>query len=477
MIHPFIAENFAIKAILTLHEHQNAPADVVLLDLSDSPMAAVADLLDVTNCQMIHAGPDAILKIILLTQLHFGLDETNQMSPKTTTITTSQHQKQQQRQRVDIPCCPVCLYRIDPVRLGTPVPPNLHMCSKFCQQPSLIAAADASTPRSACPRQRLLQPWPPPSHCVACHCIQTYWKEQGDSSDLFCCQCAMQETLWVCLTCGFVGCGRYSKKHAAEHFVESNHPYSLELATLRTWDYVTGEFVHRIDLLECASSPPLIHPWIRRSGSRSVPQVDPCSTFATNNNSTCRPPLLPPHPHDEKTPKKATLIGEEYEALLQSALEDQAQHYEGEIMRLRAALAEEQVDAESMTVQESQEIESIKDDIGELRTEIDQVGRQLLDLQAQEAGHRATSQRLLREQQVSQDVLKNIREESAREHLHGKTQVEELEQQIADLTANQRMRDQFSHNEELLNAQIFGASAADPKSIKKGKKSRRFVRK
>jgi hypothetical protein len=38
-------------------------------------------------------------------------------------------------------------------------------------------------------------------------------------------------------------------------------------------------------------------------------------------------------PNTEKTPEKATMIGEEYEALLQSALEDQAQHYEGEIMR------------------------------------------------------------------------------------------------------------------------------------------------
>lgn len=291
----------------------------------------------------------------------------------------------------------------------------------------------------------------------------------------------MQETLWVCLTCGFVGCGRYSNKHAAEHFLKSRHPHSLELATLRIWDYVTGEFAHRMDLLECSSSPPLVFPWIRRPRSASRSAAAPPLPPMDNNNrpsSLAGRPPLPPNVHDEKSPKKATMIGEEYEALLQSALEDQAQHYEGEIMRLRAALTEEQVDAESMSRDELDQIERIKTEIQTLRSEIDGVGRQLLDSQAQEAGHRATSQRLLREQQVSQQVLKKIQQESAAEHEQGAMQVEEFELQIADLTANQQMRDQFSHSEELANAQIFGTTVAEePKTLKKGKKLRRFFRK
>jgi hypothetical protein len=183
-----------------------------------------------------------------------------------------------------------------------------------------------------------------------------------------------------------------------------------------------------------------------------------------------------PGPNTEKSPKKATMIGEEYEALLQSALEDQSQHYEGEIMRLRATLTAEQVDAESMTKEELEEIESIRKEIAERRAEIDRISRELLDSQAQEAGYRATSQRLLREQQVSQDLLKKIREDSSREHAQGNMQVEELELQIADLTANFRMRDQFSG--ELSNAQIYGTTGNEAKPNKKGgKKSRRFFRK
>lgn len=185
---------------------------------------------------------------------------------------------------------------------------------------------------------------------------------------------------------------------------------------------------------------------------------------------------------ESKTPKKATMIGEEYEALLQSALEEQAQHYEGEITHLRARLTAENVDQSTVTADEGREIESLQTEIANLRSEIDRVSRELVDSQAQEAGHRATSQRLLREQQVVQEVLLKIRTETSTEHEEGKMQVEELEQQIADLAANQRMRDQFSQDEELQQAQIWGTANnnnSNNKSNKKsnGKKTRRFFRK
>jgi len=177
---------------------------------------------------------------------------------------------------------------------------------------------------------------------------------------------------------------------------------------------------------------------------------------------------------DEKTPKKATMIGEEYEALLQSALEEQAQHYEGEITSLRAKLTAEQVDQNTMTAAEAAEIDNLKKGIALLRENIGMAGKDLLDWQAQEAGHRATSQRLLREQRVTQDLLTQIREEAAAEHEQGRLQIEELEQQIADLKANQKMMQQFSQNEDLKNSQIFGASSEQsPNKGKKGGKTKR----
>jgi chromosome segregation ATPase len=180
---------------------------------------------------------------------------------------------------------------------------------------------------------------------------------------------------------------------------------------------------------------------------------------------------------DKESPKKANMIGEEYEALLQSALEEQAQHYEGEITRLRAELTAENVDAQAMTKEEAEEISALKADVAQIRADIGRLSRQLLDAQAQEAGYRADSQRLLREQSVAKDLLDKIKEEAARENMEGQMQVDDLEQQVADLTANLRMRHKFTRDKELSNAQIFGTTSSTSKSTKRGKKIKRLFRK
>jgi BRCA1-associated protein len=306
---------------------------------------------------------------------------------------------------------------------------------------------------------------------------------------VYCCDCALQGTLWACMTCGYVGCGRYTNKHAAKHFAETGHPYSLELATLRVWDYVGEEFAHRADILECpccvavsnqheplntssefatVSSPPAPNDSFRGSTDASgvaTARDDGFSSPTRPGRRDLESPL-----YNEKQPKKATMIGEEYEALLQSALEEQAQHYEGKMSRLLAALTAQAVDASRITASEQQAIDELQAEIQQIQIEIDGVSRELLDAQAQEAGYRATSSRLLREQQVAEDLLKKVHEETFREQQEGRRQLEELELQVADLTANQRMRDQFSQDEELSNAQIFGTSSSAQKQKKKAGK-------
>ncbi|MFS8009447.1 putative transcription factor C2H2 family [Helianthus anomalus] len=62
--------------------------------------------------------------------------------------------------------------------------------------------------------------------------------------------CAVYGTsnnLWACLICGFVGCGRYKKGHAIEHYRQAQHCYSLELETKQIWDYVGDKYVHRLN--------------------------------------------------------------------------------------------------------------------------------------------------------------------------------------------------------------------------------------
>jgi len=182
----------------------------------------------------------------------------------------------------------------------------------------------------------------------------------------------------------------------------------------------------------------------------------------------------------EKSSKKAVMIGEEYEALLQSALEDQAQYYEGEITRLRGDYTNSLLNIDSMIPEEIREIDTLKHDVSAAKEDIEKASKELLEAQAKEAGLRAASQRLLSEQQESNELLKKIQEEHRKEKEQGKIQIEDLQQQIADLSANLRMRQQFSQSNELSNAQIFGtASAPETKQStgRRGKKKSRFFRK
>jgi hypothetical protein len=458
-VHPFLADNGRVRGILSVEQ---AASDILLFDVNDASPMWTSHILNTLNGESLEDYPELVLKLIPLSNLRFQNDGA------TETPTSGRRQ---------IPACPVCLYRVDPQRFGLSMPKEHQLCSKGCIQETGFSPG-------LCRNHRLLRPWPPPSCCTACHVIQSRWNTphfnmlngrnevaslcvQDETEDIFCNRCALMETLWTCLTCGFVGCGRYSQRHAAEHFQETGHPFSLELATLRIWDYINSEFVHRGDFLECPSIQSL-HLQPSAAGRKSIQGDEYGEAMMPREN---------PYPVslDEPSPKKANMIGEEYEALLQSALEDQAQHYEGELTRLRAALTAESVDQNQITKEESQEVDSLKADIARYRAEIDRLGRQLLDAQGQEAGYRSSSQRLLREQSVATDLLDKIRGEAAKENEEGERQVAELEQQIEDLTANLRMRRQFSQDQELNNAQIFGAVGT--KAGKKGRRNRRFFRK
>ena len=54
------------------------------------------------------------------------------------------------------------------------------------------------------------------------------------------------EDLWICLICGHLGCSRYHRGHAFEHYHDTHHCYALQLGNNRVWDYVRDNFVHRL---------------------------------------------------------------------------------------------------------------------------------------------------------------------------------------------------------------------------------------
>jgi hypothetical protein len=457
-----------IKGIVrtSIAAEDNAPSEVVILNLSRSEIK-IADLLEWTSGQGMRESIESIIKLLPLSEIDFQIQQSKSSSLKA----PSSH---------SLPTCPVCLHRIDPVRLGLPPPTDEQICTKFCPAPSFIGRNWVSDSSDSCPKQQYLKKWDAPSRCQACFVIHHFWSQltsRDEANDLFCAECSMHKTLWVCLTCGYVGCGRYSNKHSVAHFETTGHQYSLELATLRIWDYVDdgqGGYAHRGDLLDCPSSAPLSHPWMVdpdavtvAARNASLEHGDSFEAYSNGSSLSRRA---------EKNPKKATMIGEEYEALLQSALEDQALHYEGEISHLRASLTAALVDERTMNAEEQHEADALKADIADFQEKIEQAGRDLIQIQAQEANYRQASQLLLTEQQEANEVLREIEEQSRLESELGKMKIEDLETQISDLTANLRMRNQFSQNHELSNAQIFGTSG-EKKSAKKGKKKGRLFRK
>ena len=53
-----------------------------------------------------------------------------------------------------------------------------------------------------------------------------------------CTKCDLKENLWLCLTCGSLGCGRKQfggvggNGHGLQHFEDSQHPVSVKLGTI-----------------------------------------------------------------------------------------------------------------------------------------------------------------------------------------------------------------------------------------------------
>lgn len=420
----------------------------------------------------------------------------------------------------ELPCCPVCLHRIEPLALGLPDFQHKHKCSPWC-----------STFNQSCANEMKLEPWPPPAHCIACEVISQrdstlevepagYASTRNNtvsSRCLQCHRCGMTTTLWVCLTCGIIGCGRYTLKHAADHFTSSGHPYSLELATMRIWDYENGAFVHRRDLLEC---PVLSMKWGNNPyTSDSMQFTSPllASSRSTENESLLSSPrqqhlkndealntsagyngvspLQPPQPASCQSslrqnnvipdklshpPKKSMMVSEEYEVLLQSALEDQALHFEVEISRLRSELASARMEqSQCISEEDSREIDGHRKDIDRLKFQNEDLSSALLEIQSEESKNRALSQKLLREQSISKELLEKLRNDIRLEHDLCRQRLEDLELQIDDLTANLRMRTQIQQSEELNQAQIFGTTGVTNETCsnrKKGKKSLRFGR-
>ncbi|XP_017894219.1 PREDICTED: ubiquitin carboxyl-terminal hydrolase 49 isoform X2 [Capra hircus] len=59
----------------------------------------------------------------------------------------------------------------------------------------------------------------------------------------YCRECATTESVWACLKCSHVACGRYIEDHALKHFEETRHPLAMEVRDLYVFCYLCKDYV------------------------------------------------------------------------------------------------------------------------------------------------------------------------------------------------------------------------------------------
>jgi hypothetical protein len=168
-IHPTALSGCRVRGIiLTSIAANNGPAEIIILEVPRGT-SIQNDILRVTSGDIIPGDSNSsVLKILPITIVKFTHDrddegKTNysgntmeQISSMIGDISVSSNSRNSNSNSTpQIPTCPVCIHRIDPIRLGLPAPCVQQLCSKFCPSPSLIVGS-WGTEEESCPKQRLL---------------------------------------------------------------------------------------------------------------------------------------------------------------------------------------------------------------------------------------------------------------------------------------------------------------------------------
>ncbi|KAG8639308.1 BRAP2 RING ZnF UBP domain-containing protein 1 [Manihot esculenta] len=189
-----------------------------------------------------------------------------------------------------LPTCPICLERLDPDTSG--------ILSTLCDHSFQCSCTSKWTYLS----------------CQVCRLCQ----QQDEIPS--CSVCGTSENLWVCLICGFVGCGRYKEQHAIRHWQDTQHCYSLDLRTQQIWDYVGDNYVHRLN--QSKADGKLVD-----MNTRCMSLEGDYGTCGCSEDSGISGALFS---------SKVETIVDEYNRLLANQLEAQRQNYESLIADLRS---------------------------------------------------------------------------------------------------------------------------------------------
>ncbi|KAF4447017.1 hypothetical protein F53441_9415 [Fusarium austroafricanum] len=220
---------------------------------------------------------------------------------------------------VELPTCPVCLERMDETN-GLMTIPCSHVFHCTCLQ---------NWKGAGCPVCRFTNTSPNTGSDPSNPHTQPF----GSGASNLCTICDCTDDLWICLICGYVGCGRYKGGHAKDHWKETAHCFALELETQHVWDYAGDMWVHRL---------------IRDKGDGKVVELP------SRNRSVG-------HLEEEDVVPRAKLdsIGLEYTHLVTSQLESQRAYYEELISKTVDKASKASAAAEDAAAQTSKAMEKL----------------------------------------------------------------------------------------------------------------------
>ncbi|KAJ6796048.1 BRCA1-associated protein-like [Iris pallida] len=305
----------------------------------------------------------------------------------------------------ELPTCPVCLERLDQDTSG------------------IVAATCDHSFQCAC-----ISKWAS-SSCSVCQLCQKHSQKSA------CSVCGTSENLWICLICGFVGCGRYKEGHAFRHWKDTQHCYSLDLELQRVWDYVGDTYVHRLNQSKGDDKLGKL-----RSSSRYA--GDNCESFECGDQSGISGTLLS---------SKVEAIVDEYNRLLASQLESQRQYYEN--------LLEEEKEKREKHISESVE-KAVTLKMQDIQLEIDSVVKEkkvVADI----------NENLVKNQNLWREKIKEL-EDRERETLRSKNEkIRDLEEEIRDFTVfigAQKVLDDMGDTGEIQGGTLLPVPAPPPSS-------------
>jgi len=325
---------------------------------------------------------------------------------------------------LELPTCPVCLERLDSSVSG------------------LITSLCNHTLHCSC-----LSKWGDNS-CPVCRYCQEPIPESNS-----CQRCGTTQSLWMCLICGHVGCGRYVEFHALVHFKESNHTFAMELESGRVWDYVGDNYVHRL-IVNKTDGKLVELPSLQENSRGHFHNVGASSSTIQESGGTNNK-----NANDKENEDFMDSILKQYDYLLTSQLESQREYYEQQLVQAEKDRNQQAAEWEAQRKQWEQEEEEWKKQQKQWEKEKKALQKRITELEKSQEKYKeenaflhSLNENLLRNQMEWKTKYKAMEQQWKQEQ----QQVEELQEELRDL------RFHLSTMETLYKEEKNGGETSEP---------------